>query len=164
MLHSLGLNWKASAIHTYAAGIRGSIISILFIVCKLLARFLNSTKPHFGLSLDSTQLYTASLLAFIQVLFPRRPDIFTPEGKLVDPERSASAFSRYSMRWCTTALSLAGKQVLLNELPALDYLTRSKANRHSSRHHLTLHYGIAFWSGAILDSSNNGLSCLCEQY
>jgi ABC-type multidrug transport system fused ATPase/permease subunit len=73
------------------------------------------------------KLYTASLLAIVQVLFPRRPDVFTPEGKLVDLERSASAFSRYSMRWCTTALSLAGKQVPINELPALDYLTRSKS-------------------------------------
>jgi ABC-type multidrug transport system fused ATPase/permease subunit len=127
LLHSLGLNWKDGAIHTYAAGIRGSIISILFVVCKVLARFSNSGKLHFGLSLDSTQLYTATLLAIVQVLFPRRPDVFTPEGKLVDLERSASAFSRYSMRWCTAALSLAGKHVPINELPALDYLTRSKS-------------------------------------
>ena len=103
------------------------MLSILVVICKALARFSNSGKPHFGLSWDSTQLYTASLLAIVQVLFPRRPDVFTPEGKLVDLERSASAFSRYSMRWCTTALSLAGKQVPINELPALDYLTRSKS-------------------------------------
>ena len=84
------------------------MLSILVVICKALARFSNSGKPHFGLSWDSTQLYTASLLAIVQVLFPRRPDVFTPEGKLVDPERSASAFSRCSMRWCMTALSLAG--------------------------------------------------------
>ena len=79
------------------------------------------------MSLASLQLYAAVLLAIIQVLFPRRPDLFTLDGKLVDLERSSSAFHRYSMQWCKTALVLAGNPVSLDELPALDYFTRSKS-------------------------------------
>ena len=87
----------------------------------------NSKEPFFALSLASLQLFAAVLLAIIQVLIPRRPDLFTTEGKLVDLERSSSAFGRYSMQWCTSALALAGKPAPIYELPALDYLTRSKS-------------------------------------
>ena len=45
----------------------------------------------------------------------------------MDLEKSSSAFHRYSMQWCTNALHLAGKAVPLDELPALDYSTRSKS-------------------------------------
>jgi hypothetical protein len=121
------MNWKDSAVRIYATGIWGSILSILIVICKIVARFSNSSNPQFGISLDSIQLFTAALLAIIQILFPRRPDVFTAEGKLVGLERSASAFSQYSMRWCTTALALAGTHVPIDELPALNYFTRSKS-------------------------------------
>ena len=100
---------------------------MLIVSSKLLAGDPNNGKPFFAVPLASLQLYAAVLLAIIQILFPRRPDLFTQEGKLVDLERSSSAFCRYSMHWCTTALALAGKPVTLNELPILDYLTRSKS-------------------------------------
>lgn len=45
----------------------------------------------------------------------------------MDLEKSSSALGRYSMQWCTSALALAGKPVALDELPVLDYLTRSKS-------------------------------------
>lgn len=113
-------------VSTYNAGLRGSFLSILIVSCKLLARNSDNGKPIYSASLASFQIYTAISLAVIQILFPRRPDLFTPEGNPVDLERSCSAFNRYSMQWCKTALALAGKPVPLDQLPVLDYFTRSK--------------------------------------
>lgn len=73
------------------------------------------------------QTYTAIILAIIQLLFPRRPHLFTSDGKFVDVEGSSSAFSKYSLQWCTTALALAGRPVSVDELPVLDYFSRSKS-------------------------------------
>lgn len=70
---------------------------------------------------------TASALAVIQVLFPRHPDLFTPEGKSVDLENSRSAFEKYSMQWCYDALHLAGQRPKLDQFPVLDYHTRSRS-------------------------------------
>lgn len=75
----------------------------------------------------SLQLYAAVLLIIFQILFPRWPNLFTPEGRTVDLERSSSAFHRYSMQWCTEALGLAGKPVSIDTLPVLDFSTRSKS-------------------------------------
>ena len=75
----------------------------------------------------SLQLYVAAILSIVQVLYPRRPDLFTHEGKHVDSERSSSAFTRYTMHWCSTALALAGKPVSINGLPVLNYGTRSRS-------------------------------------
>lgn len=111
----------------YAAGLRGSLLSLLVVSSLLLTKAWHDAEPLFAISWASLQLYTAIFLVVVQILFPRRPDLFTPEGKSVDLEKSSSAFSRYTMHWCTTALMLAGKPVALNDLPVLDYLTRSRS-------------------------------------
>ena len=101
-------------------------MSILIVFSMLLARYQDRGGP--SISISSTTLHLcAVLLTILHVLFPRRPDLFTPDHKFVDLERSASAFGRYSMQWCTTALALAGRDVPLEELPVLDYATRSKS-------------------------------------
>ncbi|KAI9745397.1 MAG: hypothetical protein M1818_000931 [Claussenomyces sp. TS43310] len=124
---SLGYHWKENPVSLYNAGLQGSLLSILIVSSKLLAKDPDNGEPSFAVSLASSQRCAAILLVIIQVLFPRRPDLFTPEGKLVDLERSSSAFRRYSMQWCTTALALAGKPVPPEELHVLDYPTRSKS-------------------------------------
>ena len=62
----------------------------------------------------------------VQILFPRRPDLFTQEGKPVDCENTSSAFQRYSMQWCADVLRLAGENISLDSLPVLDHRTRSR--------------------------------------
>ena len=94
-------------------------------------------------SLASVQLYVAILLAIVQIFLPRRPDLFTPEGRPVDCERSSSAFHQYTMQWCASALSIAGNAATtLDELPALDFSTRS---RNQSLLVLSDH-GISLWN------------------
>jgi ABC-type multidrug transport system fused ATPase/permease subunit len=88
---------------------------------------LGKTEPFFTPSLTSSQLFTAVLLAVIQILFPRRPEVFTPDGQPVDLERTSSALHRFSMHWCSNALELAGRPVSVDGLPVLNYLTRSKS-------------------------------------
>jgi len=127
VLHSHCHSWKNSPISLYAAGLRGSVLSLIVVSSQLLTKAGHDPKPLFAMSWASLQLYSAVLLVIVQVLFPRRPDLFTPEGRPVDLERSSSAFSRYTMLWCTTALMLAGKPASIDELPVLDYLTRSRS-------------------------------------
>lgn len=45
----------------------------------------------------------------------------------MDLEGSVSAFSRYSMQWCNDALKLAGQPNKVDDLPVLDYDTRSRS-------------------------------------
>ncbi|KAH8807261.1 ABC multidrug transporter [Xylogone sp. PMI_703] len=126
-LHSITLHWKDNPVYTYTAGLRGSFLSSVIVCTGLLTKSQNSEWPPFTLSPTSLQIYVAVLLVVIQILFPRRPDLFTAEGKCVDLEKSASAFSHYSMQWCARSLVLAGKLGKLDGLPVLDYLTRSKS-------------------------------------
>ncbi len=127
MLHSYRHHWKDSPTSIYAAGLRGSLGALLIVSSQLLKKVGHNPEPLFATSWASLQLYVAFLLAVVQVLFPRRPDLFTPEGKPVDLERSSSAFHRYTLLWCATALVLAGKPVSVNDLPVLDYVTRSRS-------------------------------------
>ncbi|RAL02325.1 P-loop containing nucleoside triphosphate hydrolase protein [Aspergillus ibericus CBS 121593] len=85
------------------------------------------SQPFPALSSVSLQVYATISLAIVQLLFPRRPDLFAPDGRPVDQENSASAFHKYSMHWCTSALSIAGNHVGLDQLPVLDYRTKSKS-------------------------------------
>jgi ABC-type multidrug transport system fused ATPase/permease subunit len=124
---SLNLDLEKNPIRTYKAGLIGSISSLLIVSSKILARDPRNQNHFLAISLTSLQNYTAILLSIIQALFPRRPALFTPDGKAVDLESSTSALSRYSMHWCTTALALAGNSVTVEKLPVIDYLTRSKS-------------------------------------
>lgn len=117
-------------------------MSVLLICSKLLIDTPN-VSAGFPSSLASVRLYVAILLAILHILLPRRPDLFTPEGRPVDWERSSSAFHRYTMQWCAGALSIAGNAATtLDELPALDFSTRSR-----SQSLLVLSdHGISLWN------------------
>ncbi|KAJ5994040.1 hypothetical protein N7451_009764 [Penicillium sp. IBT 35674x] len=71
-------------------------------------------------------MYIALLLATVQLSYPRRPNLFTPEGKSVDYENSCSVAQRYSMQWCSGALRIAGDSLGLDKMPRLDYRSKSK--------------------------------------
>lgn len=138
----------------YTAGLRGSFLSLLTLASRVLGG-LSHTKT------SQLQYGAALLLALVQILFPRRPDVFTPEGKLVDGENSSSAFHKYSMHWCIYPIRLAGENVGIDQLPVIDYRTRSKSQpsiaffKTSLWNHIILQRGIALgkqWSLMLLRS------------
>ncbi|KAH7378047.1 ABC multidrug transporter [Cadophora sp. MPI-SDFR-AT-0126] len=128
-MHSLAIHWYRDPVDTYIAGLRGSLMSLVIVCCKLLITAPNG-RVGFSSSPVSVQLYVAVLVAIVQILLPRRPHLFTPEGRLVDAERSSSAFYRYTMQWCVDALIIAGKpDTKLDEFPVLDFSTRSRSQQ-----------------------------------
>ncbi|KAB8276949.1 P-loop containing nucleoside triphosphate hydrolase protein [Aspergillus minisclerotigenes] len=160
LLHSLWLHGMRDCAAVYAAGLRGSALSALTLASQI-SEDLSRTRVFFTLSPTLLQYGTAFLLALIQTFFPRRPDVFTPEGKLVDRENGSSAFQKYSMQWCVHALYLAGDKVGIDQLPVLDYYTRSKSHsaivslKTSLWNHLAVQHSAAFakqWTLMLLRS------------
>ncbi|KAE8329990.1 P-loop containing nucleoside triphosphate hydrolase protein [Aspergillus sergii] len=160
LLHSLWLHGMRDCAAVYTAGLRGSALSALTLASQILEGW-SRTRVSFTISSTLLQYGTAFLLALIQTFFPRRPDVFTPEGKLVDRENGSSAFQKYSMQWCTHALYLAGDKVSIDQLPALDHYTRSKSHsaivslKTSLWNHLAFQHSAAFikqWTLMLLRS------------
>lgn len=113
---------KDGPVAVYKSGLASSVISALIGFSCLSASSLSEADPS---SLVRLQMYCAILLSLCQVLIPRRPEVFTEDGRAVDFEDSASALSRYSMNWCNAALVLAAKSGTLEALPILNHDTRS---------------------------------------
>lgn len=119
------MHWSDSPLKLYSAGLRGSLLSVLVVLSQTLERAQRNEEALFDFSSSSFQLSIAIIIANLQIQFPRRPDIVSPEGRPVDFEGSCSAFQRYTMQWCTGALHIAGS-IGLGQLPVLNYRTRSK--------------------------------------
>ncbi|KAL6817099.1 P-loop containing nucleoside triphosphate hydrolase protein [Trichoderma sp. SZMC 28015] len=57
----------------------------------------------------------------------RRPDVFGPDGRVVDSQRTLSLWSRYSFDWPMKVLRAAAAEKFENsDLPAMDYTVRSE--------------------------------------
>jgi ABC-type multidrug transport system fused ATPase/permease subunit len=57
----------------------------------------------------------------------RRPDVFTPEGKIVERQYTSSLWTKYSYDWSSDILDLsATKLVEFSDLPAMDSHRRAK--------------------------------------
>jgi len=58
---------------------------------------------------------------------PRRPDVFTPAGKLVERQYQTSLWTRYSYNWSSELLDISAKKLIeLSDLPAMDSHLRAK--------------------------------------
>ncbi|KAJ5923278.1 hypothetical protein N7454_008523 [Penicillium verhagenii] len=125
LLHSLRLHWNENPIKLYTAGLRASLICTFIILSQILEKVQPNAEPLFNFSASSFHLFTAFILAILQIQFPRRPDVFSQNGRPVDLENSCSAFQRYSMQWSIGAVHIAGNAEL-GELPMLNSGTRSK--------------------------------------
>jgi ABC-type multidrug transport system fused ATPase/permease subunit len=67
----------------------------------------------------------AVFLGFISI--QRRPDVFTPEGKVVERQYTRSLWTKYSYDWSSDILDLsATKLVEFSDLPAMDSYRRAK--------------------------------------
>ena len=59
-------------------------------------------------------------------LIKRRPDIFTPEGKVVERQYQSSLWARYTFSWSSEILDLAATKLIdISDLPAPDTTIRS---------------------------------------
>jgi ABC-type multidrug transport system fused ATPase/permease subunit len=74
----------------------------------------------------------AAGLAFLFI--KRRPDVFAPNGKVVERQFQSSIWARYSYNWSSDILDLsATKLVELSDLPAMDSQIRAQAAKEHFR-------------------------------
>ncbi|KAJ5273160.1 P-loop containing nucleoside triphosphate hydrolase protein [Penicillium angulare] len=125
-IYSTSLHWQEHPPKLYSSVIGGSLLAILITLTGIYTKHFDDETESWSISITtSLEICLAALLAIVQILFPRRPQVFLADGRLVDSESSSSAVSRYSMRWCQNALKIAGQSLSLDKLPALNYGTRS---------------------------------------
>jgi ABC-type multidrug transport system fused ATPase/permease subunit len=82
-------------------------------------------KPQ-SLRLDPRPFWIALPLTAALLSFPRRPDVFTKDGKPIDGQLSVSLLSRYTLSWCSGLLVVSSRKQPLEfgQFPALDGSTR----------------------------------------
>lgn len=70
----------------------------------------------------------ASLALFATVwLIRRRPEVFRPNGKVVDSLFTGTLWERYSFSWSLGMLNAAGTEKFENsDMPSMDHVTRSE--------------------------------------
>ncbi|TVY20099.1 ATP-dependent bile acid permease [Lachnellula arida] len=122
-------------ISRYQLGVYSSIS--LFLLTILAAFVLSTEIPHghgrvpFICAL-TIQLFS-SIVAGITFLFiQRRPDVFAPNGKVVERQFQSSIWARYSYNWSSDILDLAATKLIeLPDLPAMDAHVRAReAKQH----------------------------------
>lgn len=65
---------------------------------------------------------------------PRRPDVFAPNGKVVERQFQSSTWARYSYNWSSDILDLAATKLIeLEDLPAMDSHVRAKQAKEHFR-------------------------------
>ncbi|ERF71322.1 hypothetical protein EPUS_03476 [Endocarpon pusillum Z07020] len=109
------------------------LLSIAIIVENLIrwsSIFDRSKRSNVYLTLTAVQLVGALALILIYSLVPRRPDVYWNE-KVVDRQYTTSILGRLGFTWLSPLLHFAAinKGLNLNDLPEIDYQTRSKTLR-----------------------------------
>jgi ABC-type multidrug transport system fused ATPase/permease subunit len=73
------------------------------------------------------QIFAALAISSFFVTIKRRPDVFTPEGKLVERQYQSSLWTQYSYNWSSDILDLsATKNIEVSDLPAMDSHVRAR--------------------------------------
>ncbi|KAF7908234.1 uncharacterized protein EAF01_003989 [Botrytis porri] len=70
----------------------------------------------------------AAVLSTVTFFFvERRPDVFTPDGKVVERQFKKSLWNRYAFDWSSELLDIASEKLIeISDLPAMDGHVRSK--------------------------------------
>ncbi|KAK0112489.1 hypothetical protein ONS96_001726 [Cadophora gregata f. sp. sojae] len=110
---------------------RFKAIAARLITCVLIAALTLVTLPgdEFRVITILTigQLGAVTVLASTIFSVKRRPDLYRPDGKLVDRQRNVSLWGRYSFFWGNPVLAAAGKEEFNNsDMPAMDHVVRSE--------------------------------------
>ncbi|RDW56946.1 hypothetical protein BP5796_13013 [Coleophoma crateriformis] len=78
-------------------------------------------------SLTSAQLVSILAVLIAILNLQRRPDVFTPNGKLIDRQLKVSLWSRYTFSWVTETLDFTLTKIIeVGDLPAMPSQVRSK--------------------------------------
>jgi hypothetical protein len=76
---------------------------------------------------SAIQIFSALAVFFGFMSIQRRPDVFTPEGKVVERQYTSSIWTKYSYDWSLGILDLSAKKLIeFPDLPAMDSFRRAK--------------------------------------
>ncbi|KAH8129144.1 hypothetical protein FP744_10005119 [Trichoderma asperellum] len=102
-------------------------------IASVVLHGINGLDYSYGDGLFVTAILTeiqivASLALFATVwLIRRRPDVFRPNGKVVDSLFTGTLWERYSFSWSLGMLNAAGTEKFENsDMPSMDHATRSE--------------------------------------
>ncbi|TGO38380.1 hypothetical protein BHYA_0076g00310 [Botrytis hyacinthi] len=77
--------------------------------------------------LTTLQVIAAVLSTVTFFFVERRPDVFTPDGKVVERQFKKSLWNRYAFDWSSELLDIASEKLIeISDLPAMDGHVRSK--------------------------------------
>jgi ABC-type multidrug transport system fused ATPase/permease subunit len=106
-----------------------------FVLLACLAAYIGTIEnPHLESSGNTVSVVTCGIqilsattvfLSFLSI--PRRPDVFTVEGKVVERQHKSSLWTSYSYDWSSDILDLSAKKLIeFSDLPAMDSYRRAK--------------------------------------
>ena len=118
-----------------AFGAFSSALLFIAIIVEDLILWSSVGRPepvNLHLALTAIQLVGALALVLTYSSVPRRPDVFR-DGKIVDRQFTTSIIGRLGFSWPGPLLQLAAtnKGLEMNDLPEIDYQTRSKVLRQN---------------------------------
>ncbi|KAJ6780225.1 hypothetical protein PWT90_01952 [Aphanocladium album] len=111
------------ALAVYRGGLGGALVALLSVHSSARPLIEDADKSLQGPVL--TQNICASLLLVLNLLIPRRPDVFAADGREVDAENSACALSRYTLSWCIPAFKAALEAESPEQMPFLNFDSRA---------------------------------------
>lgn len=130
---------------------RGVTCSISFVFIAVAAAFVISTlNPSHSQNIAffvtlGVQICSAVATATTLGLIQRRPDVFTPDGKIVERQFTSSLLTRYSYNWSSDLLDVAAEKLIEPEdLPAMDSHVRA-ADVKESFQSIMLKPTVALW-------------------
>lgn len=120
----------------FQKGIFNSVSCILIVVlaCLVLSGPLPNEAPFrlASVILTALQIIAAAFSAATFYFVERRPDVFTPDGRVVERQFKKSLWNRYAFNWSTELLDIASEKLIeVSDLPAMDGHVRSKDVRDS---------------------------------
>ncbi|KAB2571771.1 ATP-dependent bile acid permease [Lasiodiplodia theobromae] len=127
IFQSIDISIEKEPVRKYNIALSNSLTYLLGFAVFCYVDDLRDTSSPVKLGLVITRACVALAGFLICTLYPRRPDV-TYDGRLVDGQRTASAFSRYTYTWLSPLLAFASKKGVLHQddLPKLDATTRSR--------------------------------------
>ncbi|KAJ2966058.1 hypothetical protein NQ176_g10324 [Zarea fungicola] len=127
-INSLSIVRKSqNANAVYRCGLAGAFLSLLLLHSHLQSLGLDNGNVNYPPSDQQAQIICVILLLVVHLLIPRRPDVFTPDGHLVDAENSASVLSRCTLSWCLPAFNTAIRSDSLAATPVLNFASRASS-------------------------------------
>lgn len=107
-----------------------SFLSLAALSAIILSRENTNIDPPGKVILPVTsaiQIFSALAVVGGFITIQRRPDVFTPEGKVVERQYTSSLWTRYSYDWSSDILDLSAKKLVeFSDLPAMDSYRRAK--------------------------------------